>query len=319
MVPRPSTFGERNHHTTTSRFAIPHTGIPTTDGIVRGIFGNSGKTMNQDEPQQPTKRQGSYPPRPQLPPPNGVPPFVSSSPTGALGLRSSPAEPFGSWDEVVAPDGSFSPSSPAGHSSSSPPAPPFPSPSRTAAAQDGALQNLEETELAAKAEDGGAEPPGGRHVPPPRRPPPPPPSMPRESSQFLPLRSCDVICGRSSLSHAHPGNKAYQALVHAHRGAYRATDRRDVKAQITHRVVELVHQTSGKFLVRVTAHMEGDPDADNDGSGPWVEVSATQSCTALEVWGTHLWYQCKPPPPLLTLSPLPSLDCCVTGRCQGST
>lgn len=62
------------------------------------------------------------------------------------------------------------------------------------------------------------------------------------------LQDSDVVCGRSNLSHSHPGNKRYHRLIQAHAKQYCGTSKREVKLMLTNLIISQVESEGGRFL-----------------------------------------------------------------------
>ena len=58
----------------------------------------------------------------------------------------------------------------------------------------------------------------------------------------------DVVCGRDKLSHAHPGNKRFRAIIRSHYQQYQQAKRRDEKTKLTGTISALVAASGGRFL-----------------------------------------------------------------------
>lgn len=62
------------------------------------------------------------------------------------------------------------------------------------------------------------------------------------------LTEHDVICGRSKLAHAHPGNKKFRSLIRKYSGAYQSTRLREEKKKITMAIINTTIKLGGRFL-----------------------------------------------------------------------
>lgn len=70
----------------------------------------------------------------------------------------------------------------------------------------------------------------------------------------------DVLMGRGGLSNHHVGNKRFRALANSLKDEYIRLDDKDEKTVFSNRLVDMVHQAGGRFLVR------------DQGSDLWVEA-----------------------------------------------
>jgi hypothetical protein len=62
------------------------------------------------------------------------------------------------------------------------------------------------------------------------------------------LTDNDVICGRSRLAHAHPGNKRFRCLIRKYSCAYQSTRLREEKKTITMAIINTISKSGGRFL-----------------------------------------------------------------------
>lgn len=62
------------------------------------------------------------------------------------------------------------------------------------------------------------------------------------------VREHDVICGRDSRTHSHPGNKQFRHLVQMYRERYQSTKRRCEKSCMTKEIIRAVVENGGRFL-----------------------------------------------------------------------
>jgi hypothetical protein len=62
------------------------------------------------------------------------------------------------------------------------------------------------------------------------------------------LQEADVVCGRSPMTHTHPGNRVYTTLVKAHSRQYKATSNRAEKSRITNEIIAQIESHGGRFL-----------------------------------------------------------------------
>jgi hypothetical protein len=58
----------------------------------------------------------------------------------------------------------------------------------------------------------------------------------------------DVLTGRDSIAHSHPGNRYYRELCRTHKKRYKDARRRAVKSDIIHAIVEAVKRGGGRFM-----------------------------------------------------------------------
>lgn len=58
----------------------------------------------------------------------------------------------------------------------------------------------------------------------------------------------DVLCGRDKTSHAHIGNKRFRHIVMLHREEYQSAPSRELKTNITCKIVSMVKECGGRFL-----------------------------------------------------------------------
>jgi hypothetical protein len=85
------------------------------------------------------------------------------------------------------------------------------------------------------------------------------------------LKDSDIVCGKSTLTHSHPGNKRYNKLIEAHAKQYRGSSKRDLKSMVTTFIISQVENVGGRFLSLDKA------------TGQWKEVRTSDAAPCGEV------------------------------------
>jgi hypothetical protein len=62
------------------------------------------------------------------------------------------------------------------------------------------------------------------------------------------LQENDVVCGRSTVTHTHAGNKLFRSLIREHGFIYQGTPTRSVKKRATLNVIDAIRELGGRFL-----------------------------------------------------------------------
>jgi hypothetical protein len=62
------------------------------------------------------------------------------------------------------------------------------------------------------------------------------------------LQENDVVCGRSTVTHTHAGNKLFRSLIQEHGFIYQGTPTRSVKKKATLNVIDAIRELGGRFL-----------------------------------------------------------------------
>jgi hypothetical protein len=70
----------------------------------------------------------------------------------------------------------------------------------------------------------------------------------KKVAELAALSPYDVLCGRSSESFGHEGNRRFREIVRQHRDMYREATRRSDKNAITRAVIGEIHDIGGRFL-----------------------------------------------------------------------
>lgn len=85
------------------------------------------------------------------------------------------------------------------------------------------------------------------------------------TSDAVPLRDCDIVCGRGANTMTHPGNQDYRTLVKQHEAEYICAKRSD-KPVITMRVMDELKSKGVRFVRREKSEM----------GLYWVEIGETK-------------------------------------------
>lgn len=72
----------------------------------------------------------------------------------------------------------------------------------------------------------------------------------RTSFKGLTVQPHDVICDRDIAAKQHPGNVEYRTIIRRHRAAYQIAEKRIDKQLVRDKVIDLIHKTKGRFLVK---------------------------------------------------------------------
>ena len=87
----------------------------------------------------------------------------------------------------------------------------------------------------------------------------------------------DIVCGRESLVHTHPGNKRFRELIERYRSEYQSATSRDTKTRTKYRIYEEVRTWSpgGRFVKKLDSNNNNDNSrkAGPVVSSEWVEAS----------------------------------------------
>ena len=81
----------------------------------------------------------------------------------------------------------------------------------------------------------------------------------------------DVLLQRGKKYQAHYGNVQLTKLVEKYRAQYNNAQRQIEKTTINQLIVQLIHESNGRFLMRVTTE-DNNKDKDNTGNAKWKEV-----------------------------------------------
>lgn len=74
------------------------------------------------------------------------------------------------------------------------------------------------------------------------------------------LRDNDVVCGRSTVTHTHIGNKIFRSLIQEYGFLYQSTPLRSVKKSTTMEVINAIERSDGRFLKVADKTSENNPE-----------------------------------------------------------
>lgn len=74
------------------------------------------------------------------------------------------------------------------------------------------------------------------------------------------LRDHDVVCGRSTVTHSHVGNKNFRSLIQEHGFQYQSTPLRSIKKSTAMGVINAIQMSGGRFLKVAETESKNSPD-----------------------------------------------------------